>query len=163
MIVVSSMYLSSNHDYHQHAINAISVTRLFIQVQDIRRANNLWASESIQSRLVLKIPVSYGDSGSRNPSPRASRSLKAQSKQSSSLDHLPKVVASNGTSHKKFDENDEEVRSKPRTRYISSGASYSSSDGVKSIADIFNSADEQLKLSREFADRMAIRRCVCLE
>ena len=42
-------------------------------------------------------------------------------------------------------------------RYVSSSASCGS-DGVKSIADILSSADEQLKLSREFADKMAIRR-----
>ena len=42
---------------------------------------------------------------------------------------------------------------------MSSSASVGT-DGVKSIADILNSADEQLKLSQEFADRLAIRRSV---
>ena len=42
----------------------------------------------------------------------------------------------------------------------SSEGSSGSSDGVKSIADILNSADRQLKLSREFADKMAVRRSV---
>ena len=127
-------------------------------MQDIRRANNLWSSETIHSRLVLKIPLSGGESSSRNHSPKASP--KVHSKYSSSADHLPTVTASNGTGHRKFDKNDEEVRSKPRQRYVSSSASCSA-DGVKSIADILNSADAQLKLSREFADRMAIRRSVC--
>lgn len=74
---------------------------------------------------------------------------------------MPTVVTSNGTGHKKFDENDEEVRSKPRRRYVSSSAAASiSTSGVKTIADILNSADEQLKVSQEFADRLAIRRSV---
>ena len=115
----------------------------------------------MHSRLVLKIPISLGESGSHNNSPKISRSPKVQSKHSSSVDHLPTVVTSNGTSSKKFDENDEEVRSKPRKRNVSSSASCSAV-GVKSIADILNSADEQLKLSRVFAEKMAIRRCVSL-
>lgn len=73
---------------------------------------------------------------------------------------LPTVVTSNGTAHKRFDENDEEVRSKPRRRYVSSSAASVSTGGVKTIADILNSADEQLKLSQDFADRLAIRRSV---
>ena len=126
------------------------------QVQDIRRANNLWSSESIQSRLVVKIPLSSGGSASCGHSPKAPRSPRVQSKHSSSVDHLPSATVSNGTAHRTFDESDEVVRSKTRR----SKSASSSTDGVKSIADILNSADRQLKLSREFADRMALRRSV---
>jgi GTP-sensing pleiotropic transcriptional regulator CodY len=72
---------------------------------------------------------------------------------------LPTIVTSNGTAHKRFDENDEEVRSKPR-RCVSNSVASVSTSGVKTIADILNSADEQLKLSQEFADKLAIRRSV---
>lgn len=93
-----------------------------------------------------------------------SRSPNNQSEPSTSRGHLPAalptIVTSNGTAHKKFDENDEEVRSKPRRRYVSNSAASISTSGVKTIADILNSADEQLKLSQEFADRLAIRRSV---
>ena len=127
-------------------------------MQDLRRANNLWSSESIQSRLVVKIPLSSGGSASCGHSPKAPRSPRVQSKHSSSVDCLPSTTVSNGTARRTFDKNDEVVRSKTR-RYVSSSASYST-DGVKSIADILNSADRQLKFSREFADRMAVRRSV---
>lgn len=105
-----------------------------------------------------------GESTSRNHSPKISRSTNNQSEPSSLKGHLPTalptIVTSNGTGHKKFDENDEEVRSKPRRRYVSSSVASVSTSGVKTIADILNSADEQLKVSQEFADRLAIRRSV---
>ena len=127
------------------------------QIQDIRRANNLWSSESIQSRLVLKIPFGNGESSSRNHSPKLKHSPKLQPK------HSPTAVRRNGTGSRTWDESDEEVRSKPRGSFVSSSeGSSGSSDGVKSIADILNSADRQLKLSREFADKMAVRRSVQL-
>lgn len=143
---------------HTHCCTNTSTLCAHWQVQDIRRANNLWSSESIQSRLVVKIPLSSGGSASRGHSPKAPRSPRIQSKHSSLVDCSPSATVSNGTAHKTFDENDEVVRSKTR-QYVSSSASYST-DGVKSIADILNSADRQLKLSREFADRIAIRRSV---
>ena len=75
--------------------------------------------------------------------------------------HSSSTVKSNGTGSRAFDETDDEVRSKPRSSLVSSSGTCSgSSDGVKSIADILNSADRQLKLSREFADKMAVRRSV---
>lgn len=43
---------------------------------------------------------------------------------------------------------------------MSGSAACVSTGGVKTIADVLNSADEQLKLSKEFADRLAIRRSV---
>ena len=43
---------------------------------------------------------------------------------------------------------------------MSSSAACVNTGGVKTIADILNSADEQLKLSQEFADRLAVRRSV---
>ena len=131
-----------------------------VQVQDIRRANNLWASESIQSRLVVKIPLSSGESVSHSHSPKISRSINNdQSEQLSSKGHLPTIVASNGAAHNRFDEHDEVVRSKPGRRCQTSSPRINT-DGVKTIADILNSADEQLKLSQEFSDRLAIRRSV---
>ena len=57
-------------------------------------------------------------------------------------------------------ESDEEVRSKvnsSRRRYESSSATCGD-DGVKSIADILSCADEQLRRSKEFADKLARRR-----
>ena len=106
----------------------------------------------------MKIPLSSGGSASCGHSPKAPRSPRVQSKHFSSVDRLSPAAVSNGTAHRTFDENDEVVRSKTK-RYVSSSASYST-DGVKSIADILNSADRQLKLSRDFADRMAVRRSV---
>ena len=142
---------------HTLLYNLFSTLCVHWQVQDIRRANNLWSSESIQSRLIVKIPLSSGGSASCGYSPKESRSPKVQSKYSS-VDHLPSVTVSNGTGHRTCDKNYEVVRSKTRS-YASSSASYCT-DGVKSIADILNSADRQLKLSREFVDRMAVRRSV---
>ncbi len=54
-------------------------------------------------------------------------------------------------------EEDEEVRSKnsSRRRYESDGGA--GGEGVKSIAGILNSADEQLILSRQFAEKLAQR------
>ena len=56
---------------------------------------------------------------------------------------------------------DEVVRSKlhPQRQYQSSTATCGA-DGVKSISDILNSADEQLKVSQQFAEKLARRRYV---
>lgn len=109
------------------------------------------------SKSSIKIPANYhSNESSHSNSPGHSPML------------TPKLMAatndqsgrSNGLRHQDAGQ-DEEVRSKPRTRKqrSESTTAVSGEDGVKSIKDILNCADAQLQHSREFAEKLAKRRC----
>ena len=93
-------------------------------------------------------------------------SRKTDCKTRLSVEHLPSAFGDNGrlksqtvsSCNGSSVEEDDEVRSKVISRRRYESDSVVGADGVKSITDILTSADEQLKLSREFAEKLAQRR-----
>lgn len=129
-----------------------------VTVEQIQRLNNLWTSDSLHLRPILKIPVIHSNESSRSGSP-----ITVPPKQHrASVDQLPsKLSESETVTSYNGDrlEDDDEVRSKNSVRRRDESDSASSGDGgVKTIAGILSSADEQLKISRQFAEKLA-KRC----
>ncbi len=143
------------HTHTQHTLTSYTPTH--IQIQQIRRMNNLWNTDSLHIRPILKIPVPDSNESSRSGSPVMSSQRRLSNGQLSSLsvekNHHKNRTVSSFNDHSL--EEDEEVRSKNSP--LSSRHAECDGEGVKSIAGIFSSADEQLILARQFADKLALR------
>ena len=159
------VFTSSSTHAHTHTLTHTHA-HTHTQVHQIQRLNNLWNTDSLHIRPTIKIPDIPSNNSSRSQSPSPTMSRKTDCKTRLSIEHLPSAFGDNGRlkSHTVSSyngnsiEEDEEVRSKVSTRRRHESDSVVGSDGVKSIAAILNSADEQLKLSKEFAEKLAQRR-----
>ena len=135
-------------------------THTHTQIQQIQRMNNLWNTDSLHIRPILKIPVLKSNESSRSGSPINTSIMSGQRRASS--EQLPfengrqksqTISSFNGHTL----EEDEEVRSKNSSRRRYESDSVADGEGVKTIAGILNSADEQLILARQFAEKLAQR------
>ncbi len=146
------------HTHTTHNQFPLPHTHTHPQIEQIQRMNNLWNTDSLHIRPVLKIPVpSYSNDSSRSESPQMSSQRRLSSEQLSTLSveggHQKNLSSSNLNGHI-LEEKEEEVRSKNS----SFGQNHSDSgEGVKSIAGILSSADEQLIMARQFAEKLALR------
>ena len=142
-----------------HMLSFPSLTHAHSQIDQIQRLNNLWSSETIHSRTTLKIPI---DSAPRPPSPSSNMTERRSS--TSAVSRLQ-----NGSSGSSIVDStdscsiaDEEVvRSKPRGhRSGQRSASVSVAYGEKNISDILSAADRQLRLSKQFAEKLASKKYI---
>ncbi len=114
------------------------------------------------SRTIIKIPL-LNDSLDSSPSGSPSlnqRHLSNMSSHSNSSDPLAENQSTRSSNDDVRAEEAEEVRSKfgPRRDRTMSCTAECGDDGVKNIMDIFNCADVQLQMSKDFAEKLAKRK-----
>lgn len=119
------------------------------QVHDIQKLNRFWNSESLQSRAELKIPLV---THSQPSSPLASRKNMAGGSD-----------GANGRLVSSFDVKFPTSSSSTSTttdcsKAVDRDQCDDGFSGEKTIASILSSADRQLKISREFAEKLAQKR-----
>ena len=119
-----------------------------LQATEIQRVNHLFTNDSIHLHTELKIPYwSTSKNSSPSSSPRLSRSAIRQKPREQTDGQLSSCENS-------YSEEEEEVKRKPLS--LLSGFRVGLTDsGERDIKCLLDSVDEQLKISRNFAEKLA--------
>ena len=119
------------------------------QIHHIQRLNNLWDSESIQSRAELKVPTSAAYSRSFTPSPKP-RNKKLNHRMASSMQDIRHM----DNERREGEEGEEDVKRKPSGRLREKRLSTEPFQ-EKSIASLLTAADERIAEMQRFNEKLA--------
>ena len=137
------------------------------QVHEIERVNGMWSTDSMFCKTSIKIPVSFNSSSDVSMTNSLDRSPDHTSttvvaRICRSVDTCPSQSADHRGSND-CENSGEEIRSKldtkrQRKRNSLSVTAECGEDGVKSIMDVLECADIQLRISQEFVEKLAKKR-----